>query len=225
MPRPSSSSSPDPGPSAAPVSPVRPAEPALVLASTSPYRRRQLERLRIPFVALAPDFDERAAEAALGPASGAAATPADLARALARGKARAGQAAAPHAHVLGGDQLAALGSEVLGKPGTVEAAEAQLARLAGRTHDLWTAVALAHPDGHLEEHLDHTRLTVRALEAEEIARYVRLDTPLDCAGSYKLESLGIALFERIESEDASAVEGLPLLALARLLRGAGFRTP
>lgn len=191
--------------------------PSLVLASTSRYRGELLARLAVPFVAAAPDCDEDAYKA-----RGLA--PQELAETLALVKAESLRAAYPGAAILGGDQLAAIDGEILGKPGSAAAASAQLARLAGRTHTLFTAVALVLGDRALR-HTDVTHLTMRPLSAEQIARYVAADAPLDCAGSYKLERLGIALFVRIESADHTAVTGLPLLALTGMLAEIGIVTP
>ena len=126
--------------------------------------------------------------------------------------------------VVASDQICAIDEERLGKPGSVAAAHDQLARLAGRAHELHTAVHVRHgPVAHAW--VDTTRLWMRALSREEIEAYVRADSPLDCAGAYKLEALGIALFERIETEDATAITGLPLMRLAAVLRECGFRVP
>jgi septum formation protein len=120
--------------------------------------------------------------------------------------------------------VAAIDGEILGKPGTVEAAERQLARLAGRTHVLITAVAVIAGERVLR-HTDVTRLSMRALPPAAIARYVAADDPVDCAGAYKLERRGIALFSRIESDDHTAIVGLPLIALTRMLVELGFAIP
>jgi septum formation protein len=192
--------------------------PTLVLASTSAYRRELLERLGVPFTAVAPSCDEDALkDPALAPAA--------LAVHLAREKARSLAASWPDAHILGADQLVDLEGEVLGKPGSREGALAQLTRLAGRSHRLVTAFALARPDGSLAEHLDVHTLHMRALSPAELERYVAADRPLDCAGSYKIEARGIALFERIEGADFTAITGLPLIALTTQLRAHGFAVP
>jgi septum formation protein len=193
------------------------ATPALILASTSRYRGELLARLAVPFVAAAPDCDEEAYKSR-------GFTPRELAETLALTKAESLRAVYPDAAILGGDQLAEIDGEILGKPGTEAAARAQLTRLAGRTHTLITAVAIVHGERILR-HTDVTRLTMRPLTADQIARYVAADAPLDCAGSYKLEQLGIALFSRIESEDHTAIVGLPLLALATLLGEIGIVIP
>lgn len=189
----------------------------LVLASTSRYRRELLERLGLPFEARAPLCDEEALKAPdLAPEA--------LASLLALAKAESLRATEPAAAIVGSDQLAAIDGVILGKPGTAARAEEQLARLAGRTHALVTAVAVAHPGGVLT-HLDVTRLTMRPLGAEAIARYVAADAPLDCAGSYRLEARGVTLFSRIESADHTAIVGLPLMALTEMLVSLGFPIP
>ncbi len=193
------------------------AAPALILASTSRYRGDLLSRLGVPFVAAAPDCDEDAYKSR-------GFSPRELAETLALVKAESLRAAHPEAAILGGDQLVEIDGEILGKPGTEAAACAQLARLAGRTHTLITAVALVSGKRILR-HTDVTRLTMRPLSAEQIARYVAADRPLDCAGSYRLELLGIALFSSIESADHTAVVGLPLLALTAMLDGIGIVIP
>jgi septum formation protein len=192
--------------------------PALVLASTSPYRKGLLDRLRIPFETGAPRCDEEA-EKRMGR------EPPALARHLAHAKAESLRGSHEGAYVLGGDQVAELDGAILDKPGSEETARAQLARLEGREHRLLTAICLVDPMGGVREHLDVHRLRMRSLDADAIARYVALDRPLDCCGSYRVESLGIALFERIDGEDFTAIEGIPLLALSAMLRAEGFRIP
>jgi septum formation protein len=189
----------------------------LILASTSPYRRALLERLGLPFRCLAPNVDEDALKS-----EGLA--PEALASRLARLKAESVASLAPDAVVLGGDQLVAFEGRILGKPGDADRAVAQLLALAGRPHELITAIALLHPRGRVE-HVDRARLWMRPLTREEAERYVAADRPWDCAGSYKLESRGVALFERIEASDHSAITGLPLLALAGALRSLGYAVP
>jgi septum formation protein len=191
--------------------------PPLVLASTSRYRGELLARLGVPFLAAAPDCDEDAYKAR-------GLSPRELAETLALAKAESLRAAYPDAAILGGDQLAAIDDAILGKPGSGAAACAQLARLAGRTHTLITATALIAP-GRVLRHTDVTHLTMRALSSAQIERYVAVDQPLDCAGSYKLERLGIALFSRIESADHTAIVGLPLLAITAMLDEIGIVIP
>ncbi|MGA1526153.1 MAG: Maf family protein [Planctomycetota bacterium] len=188
--------------------------PRLVLASTSPYRRRLLARLGFAFDVAAPGVDE---EAVAPPGS-----PLEVAEALARAKALAVASSVPaDAVVIGSDQVCALGDLRLGKPGTAAGAVAQLERLAGKTHELITAVAVV-TRGVVTGFVDRTRLTMRPLTLAEIEAYVAEDDPVDCAGSYKLEAAGISLFERIDSVDWTAIEGLPLLELARVLRDCGL---
>lgn len=185
--------------------------PALVLASTSPYRRHLLERLRIAFVCEAPGVDEAAVKRRGG-------APSAIVTGLARAKALAVAARRPGSIVIGSDQGACIDGTLLDKPGTAANAIAQLRQLAGRTHELLTAVAIARPDGEPIEFIDRTTLLMRTLTAAEIERYVAAESPLDCAGSYKIESLGITLFERIDGADQTAIMGLPLLRLCRELR-------
>lgn len=191
---------------------------SLVLASTSPYRRQLLDRLGVTYTAAPHRCDERAVGAGSTDA-------AELVRILARAKVESLASDHRGAHVLGSDQVVAIDGEVLGKPGDAAGAMAQLRRLRGRTHRLLTAVALRRPDGSVREALDEHRMTMRALEDAEIDRYVRAERPFDCAGSYKIEGLGIALFESIEGRDFTAIVGMPLLTVARLLREAGWAIP
>lgn len=189
----------------------------LILASTSKYRRALLERLGLPFECVAPAVDEDAwKERGLAPE--------ELARTLAREKALAVARERPAAVVIGSDQVCALGDEVLDKPGTRAVALERLGRLAGRTHRLVTAVCVARGDERLE-FADVTRLSMRPLTAAQVARYVDADEPFDCAGGYKLETRGVALFERIESADQTAIVGLPLMALVAALDRFGFELP
>ncbi len=187
----------------------------LVLASTSRYRRELLERLRLPFETARPETDEtpRAGEA-----------PATLAQRLAAEKAGAVAARHPAAWVIGSDQCAELQGRPLGKPGSREAAVAQLRGMSGQGVRFHTAVCLRRGDACLQA-ADLTTVHFRALSATEIERYVDVEQPLDCAGSFKSEGLGIALFEAIESRDPTALVGLPLIALCGLLRQAGFELP
>jgi septum formation protein len=202
---------------------------SLILASTSSYRRMLLERLGVPFTVRAPDCDEDAFKEVLrsgaqGRASTAGASQ-ELAERLALEKALSVARHEPDSFVIGSDQVVDLAGEILGKPGSASAAEDQLSRMSGREHQLITALAICGPNGVCEQHTDVTRMRMRRLSGEEIARYVAQDRPLDCAGSYKIECLGIALFERIECADHNAIAGLPLLALSQLLRQLGFAIP
>jgi septum formation protein len=191
----------------------------LILASTSPYRRALVERLGVPFRCVAPPIDEQALKAGWDGVH-----PRELAERLAAAKAASIASVEPDATVIGGDQLVSLDGAILGKPGTTEQAVAQLRAMSGRTHELITAIHVAYM-GRIYAQTDVTRLTLRSLTLDEIRRYVEMDRPLDCAGSYKLEARGITLFERIDSEDHSAITGVPLIALTTILRSIGFAIP
>lgn len=191
----------------------------LVLASTSRYRGELLARLTLPFRSVAPNVDE-------APLPGEAADA--LAARLARAKALAVATAHPGTLVIGSDQVAALEGAKLGKPGNAARAREQLAASSGREVTFHTAVCLvdARTAPPREHHaLDTTRVVFRRLRDEEIERYVAAEKPLDCAGSFKVEGLGISLFERVENTDPTALIGLPLIALTRLLRDAGVALP
>ena len=188
-----------------------------MLASTSRYRRELLSRLVRDFAVVAPAVDET-------PAPGE--TPVALATRLAEAKARAVAAGEPDALVIGSDQVAELDGRPIGKPGTAARARAQLAASAGRAVVFHTAVCLVDTrSGAIDAAIDRTVVVFRPLAADEIARYVAHESPVDAAGGFKAEGAGIALFERIESTDPTALIGLPLIALSRLLRGAGFTLP
>jgi septum formation protein len=190
--------------------------PKLVLASTSKYRRALLDRLGLSYATATPKVDEEAAQAGSLDA---------LALQLAVAKAESCAGGHSDAFVLGSDQLVDLDGERLGKPGTLEKAEEQLRRLSGRSHRLVTAVALRHPDGKVDTGLDIHVMTLRAMSEAEIKRYVARERPIDCAGAYKIESLGISLCEKVEGADFTAIVGLPLIRVCQLLRGAGFEVP
>jgi len=189
----------------------------LVLASTSRYRRELLSRLTAHFRTLAPRVDEsRLPDEA----------PAALAERLARAKAADVAARTPGAVVIGSDQVADLDGRVLGKPGDAHNAWQQLTACSGREVIFHTALCLIDSRGDAPSTFaatDVTRVHFRALDADEIARYVEREQPFDCAGSFKAEALGIALFERIETHDPTGLIGLPLIALCRLLGDAGIR--
>ncbi len=194
--------------------------PALVLASGSAYRRRLIARLVPEHEATDHTVDEDVLQASM-----TGATPDAVAEALARAKAESVAGAHPAAHVLGSDQVVDVDGAILGKAGSVQGAREQLRRLAGRSHRLVTAVCLRAPDGSEATHTDIHEMRMRDLSDDEIARYLEADQPLDCCGAYKIESLGISLFEATRGEDPTAIEGLPLMAVARLLRGAGWALP
>ena len=190
---------------------------ALVLASTARYRRELLARLALPFETAAPDVDEtpRAGEA-----------PRELALRLALEKAQAVAARKPQAIVIGSDQVADLHGQPLGKPGTHERAAAQLARMSGQTVLFHTAVAVVQASrGFAQSSLATVTVRFRTLDAATIERYLLAEQPYDCAGSAKSEGLGIALLQAIESDDPTALIGLPLIRTAQLLRAAGLTLP
>jgi septum formation protein len=192
--------------------------PKLLLASTSRYRRELLSRLGIPFEAIAPTCDEEALKLR-------ALSPEQMALYLASEKARSVAQQHPDAFVIGSDQLVELDGQRLGKPHSQERALEQLMSMRGKSHQLLTALCLECPTGEQITHLDRHVLTMPMLPEESLRRYVDADDPLDCAGSYKIEARGIALFERIQGEDFTAITGLPLIALTRLLRERGFSVP
>jgi septum formation protein len=188
--------------------------PPLILASTSRYRRELLERLRLPFEVVSPEVDEspRAGE---GPAA--------LAQRLAVAKARAVAQHHPEALVIGSDQVADLDGEPIGKPGHHDRAVAQLRAMRGRIVVFQTAVAVVHAAAAYEKVLlAPVTVRFRDLPDDEIEHYLRTETPYDCAGSAKCETLGITLLEAIESDDPTALVGLPLIRTAQLLREAGL---
>ncbi len=176
-----------------------------------------LSRIITEFECHSPSINEGAFHAA-------AASTAQLACTLATEKASVIASAHPDAIIIGSDQVADLDGRVLGKPETIEVAAEQLGALSGKWHRLLTAVCVT---GGNRQHLmlNETRLKMRSLSTQEIARYLSSDTPFDCAGSYRIESAGIALFEKIECDDFTAIIGLPLITLADELRFRGFRIP
>lgn len=193
--------------------------PELILASTSKYRRELLARLRIPFRCVAPRIDEEAEQTKLHRHD-----PQDLAVLLAQLKAGSISEMEPQAVVIGSDQVCAFQGQVLHKPGSPERAREQLQMLAGLPHQIITAVCVQH--GEIKNKwVVTTQMVMRPLSTEEIARYVEADDPSDCAGSYKLESLGIGLFDTIRTPDYTAVVGLPLMVVANALRQFGFQVP
>jgi septum formation protein len=197
--------------------PQSPGSRPLLLASTSRYRRELLERLGLPFTTAAPGTDE-------SPLPGE--RPAATALRLAEAKARSVAPAHPGMLIIGSDQVADCGGEPVGKPGTHERAVAQLAQLSGRTVVFHTGLALLDTvSGRCQTALVDVRSTFRTLSAGEIDAYLRRERPYDCAGAVKSEALGIALFDRIESDDPTALIGLPLIRLAAMLREAGVAVP
>ena len=186
---------------------------ALVLGSTSRYRRELLQRLQIPFEVAAPQVDET-------PRPGEA--PADLARRLALAKAQAVARQFPRAVVIGSDQVADLDGAPLGKPGTHARATLQLRQMRARTVIFQTAVAVVCLDiGFSQLDLAPVKVKFRDLSDREIEAYLKAELPYDCAGSAKSEGLGIALLDAIESDDPTALVGLPLIRTCRMIRAAG----
>lgn len=189
----------------------------LILASTSTFRRTLLARLGIPFACDAPGTDETAL-----PGESAAA----LTSRLAQLKCAAVAARHPNAVVIGSDQAAVRGNEILGKPGSISRCIDQLQRSSGQQVTFLTAVTIIDTSsGRHESHLDRTVVRFRALNDAEITRYVAADQPLDCAGGFKAEALGIALFDSIESSDPTALTGLPLIWVSGALRRNGLSVP
>jgi septum formation protein len=187
----------------------------IVLASTSPYRRELLQRLRLPFDVVSPGVDE-----AVLPGE----TPSLTARRLAAAKAAAVAAGAGDAVVIGSDQAADLDGQIINKPETHERALEQLRRLQGRTAVFHSALAVLHR-GHLQSDVVSTSVRFRSLPDAALEAYLRLDRPYDCAGSAKIESLGICLVEAVHSDDPTALIGLPLIRLIAMLEACGIRLP
>ena len=188
--------------------------PLLILGSTSVYRRELLARLRLPFEVHAPHVDET-------PLPGEA--PAALAQRLALAKAHAVARLHPEAVVIGSDQVADLDGQPIGKPGTHERAVAQLRSMSGRSVVFQTAVAVVCArTTYVGTALAPVKVRFRELSDEEIELYLRAEQPYDCAGSAKSETLGIALLDAIESDDPTALVGLPLIRTCALLRAAGI---
>ena len=186
----------------------------LILASTSPYRKELLQRLQLPFTAVAPGTDET-------PLPGEQVTA--LVARLAQAKAASVAADYPDALIIGSDQVATLEGDIFGKPGTYEAATEQLRRCSGKEVVFYTGVALQlAATGHNEVHVEPYSVKFRQLSDDEIAAYLHQEQPYDCAGSIKCEGLGSALFEYLDGRDPTSLKGLPLIALTGLLSRAGY---
>ncbi len=193
------------------------AAPGIILASTSRYRRELLARLGLPFECVPPGIDESLQ---------ASDTVEELPRRLAKQKAEAVAEHFPQALVIGSDQVAVRDGALLGKPGSEANCRRQLRESSGREVVFLTAVHVINgPEGQADAHVDVTRVRFRQLEAAEIDRYVARERPLDCAGGFKAEALGISLFETIESRDPTALTGLPMIWLCAALRRAGHAVP
>ena len=188
----------------------------LILASESQYKKNILKRLEIAFSTDAPAIDEtpHVGESARG-----------LSMRLAQQKAETIAAKHPSATVVSTDQSAEFDGEILGKPGTIANACTMLQKLSGKTVSFFTSVGFIAPNQPCLIHTEEVIVTIRTLDHQEIERYVAKDKPLDCAGSFKVESLGISLFTSVKSEDPTALEGLPLIRLCQWLRDQGFKIP
>lgn len=188
--------------------------PELILASTSPYRRLLLEKLGIPFTCAAPEVDEIPLPAE---------TPRHLVLRLAQAKAQTLAERFPHHLIIGSDQVCVLDGEITGKPHTEENARKQLKKASGNIVTFYTGLALYNSvNGQLQTECEPFDVHFRHLTEQEINHYVQKESPLNCAGSFKSEGLGIALFERLEGRDPNTLVGLPLIALCQMLRREGF---
>lgn len=194
-----------------------PAQPPLILASTSSYRRELLSRLQIPFSAVAPNADETPL---------AHETPAQLAERLALSKAQAVAAQHPQALIIGSDQVAYCGNTIYGKPGTRENAIKQLQAMRGKEVIFHTGLCLLNArSGRSQVSGVITTVGFRQLSDDEILRYVEREDALNCAGSAKSEGLGISLLDYLRGDDPNALIGLPLIELCRMLRAEGVAVP
>lgn len=194
----------------------QPAQP-LVLASSSRYRRQLLARLQLPFDTVAPDVNEHLV-------SGEA--PHELALRLARSKAQAVQAMFPTALIIGCDQVAVVDGTLLSKPGTHERAVRQLRLMRGKAVSFFTALCLLNAStARIQSELVTVIVHMRELSDAQIERYLKTEQPYDCAGSARIEGLGITLVNRLEGEDPNALIGLPLISLCNMLRNEGMELP
>jgi septum formation protein len=189
----------------------------IILASGSRYRRELLERLGLAFETWSPDVDERAL---------AGESPRGTAERLARSKADVAASRWPQALIIGSDQVADLGGQAIGKPGTLDNARAQLRRLSGRAVLFHTGLCLLNAaSGHAQVRVVTTDVAFRTLTDAEIDAYLAREPAIDCAGSAKSEGLGIALLDRLGGDDPTALVGLPLIALSQMLRAEGIAVP
>ena len=189
----------------------------IVLGSTSKYRAELLARLGLPFETALPDCDETPHSSEKPP---------DLALRLAKNKALSLKTQYPDHLIIGSDQVCALGGQLLGKPGTVDRAVQQLRTMRGQPVIFYTGLSVLNSlSGESVDAIDQTKVTLRDLTNAEIDRYIDAEMPLDCAGSFMVEKLGISLFEHIESSDPTALIGLPLISLCKGLRQFGVNVP
>jgi len=191
--------------------------PRIVLASSSKYRRSLLDRLQLDYSCQSPNIDESPQEGE---------SPTALCQRLARQKAQAIADTCDHHWIIGSDQVAALGNKLLGKPGNMANAMEQLSACSGNSLSFHTAVCLLDTaTGNSQTAMDTTTVRFRQLAGAEIETYLKAEQPFDCAGSFKVEGLGISLFEEVNSRDPSALMGLPLIALTSMLKSWGFSLP
>lgn len=188
----------------------------IILASGSKYRHQQLNQLGITFEAFAADVDERRMQGE---------SVEQLPMRLALQKAKVLFEKHPTACVIGADQVCALGDHIYGKPGSVDCARKQLQSFSSKQIEFFTALCVLNPEGEKLLHLDRTTVNFRALTDAEIIRYIDIEQPLACAGSFKVESMGLSLFRSVESKDPSALMGLPLIKLCDFLRQTGVKIP
>ena len=191
--------------------------PRIVLASSSKYRRSLLDRLRLDYSCQSPNIDESPHEGE---------PPTVLCQRLAREKAQAIADTCDHHWIIGSDQVAALGNKLLGKPGNMARAIEQLSACSGNSLSFHTAVCLLDTaSGNSQTAMDTTTVSFRQLTGTEIETYLTAEQPFDCAGSFKVEGLGISLFEEVNSRDPSALMGLPLISLVSMFRKWGINLP
>lgn len=188
----------------------------IVLASTSIYRQAQLKTLGIPFIAEKPLIDEeKEKDLSLNPK--------DLALKLSFLKAQS--LAKPNQITIGGDQLVSFENQILGKPGSIENAIQQITKMQNQTHELITALTIFDGPDNFKQVLNITKMKLKKLSSEQIKKYIELDNPVDCAGSYKIEKHGVQIMEAIETSDFTAIQGLPLLELSKVLAQMGIAIP
>lgn len=191
-----------------------PSHPPLILASSSPYRREVLSRLGVEFGSVSPDIDESRRDGE---------SPGELVRRLAEEKAGAIAASHPRALIIGSDQVATLGNQVLGKPGSHEQAVEQLKMASGKRVTFLTGLCLLNSEsGRRQVNCEAFHVEFRDLTPDEIEQYLRKEQPYNCAGSFKSEGLGICLFKRLQGDDPASLIGLPLIQLVDMLRNEGL---
>ncbi|ARN75531.1 Maf family protein [Oceanicoccus sagamiensis] len=189
----------------------------IILASSSPYRRELLGRLAIDFVCSSPDIDETALPDE---------SPQQLVERLAQQKAQAVAADYPQHLIIGSDQVASLGQDILTKPGHSDKAQAQLAACSGKTVTFYTGLSLLNSKtGQQQSCIEPFSVKFRHLDTATIERYIAAEQPFDCAGSFKMEGLGISLFEQLQGDDPNSLVGLPLIKLVDMLKTEGINIP